>query len=174
MENSESIVLGGGCFWCTEAALKLVPGVIRVEPGYAGGTKDNPTYEEICSGKTGHAEVIKVTFDPKKVTLGGLLEIFFHAHDPTTKDRQGNDRGNEYRSIILFDGKEQEKSAKEAVKRAQKDWKEPIVTQVEKLGKFWPSEDYHKNYYKKNPLQPYCLLVVRPKVEKIREYLAKE
>jgi peptide-methionine (S)-S-oxide reductase len=173
--ESDSIVLGGGCFWCTEAAFKLVPGVIDVKPGYAGGTLKNPTYEDVCTGETGHVEVIKVTFDPSKVSLAKLLDVFFHAHDPTTKDRQGHDAGTQYRSIILYADGKQEAAAEKAVKKEQETWGSvPVVTEVKKLDEFYPAEKYHEDFYKKNPFHPYCLLIVRPKVDKVRKYLESE
>ena len=169
---TETIVLGGGCFWCTEAVIKLLRGVADTEPGYAGGTKENPTYEEVCTGRTGHAEVLKVEYDPKALPLEKLLEVFMEMHDPTSPDRQGPDMGSQYRSIILYGSEAQEKTVAAFLKRVQKDYRKPIVTEVGKLGRFWPAEEYHRDYYKRNPFQPYCLLEIGPKVAKVKKKFA--
>ncbi len=168
-EVFRSIVLGGGCFWCTEAVFKMFKGVVKVTPGYAGGTTKNPTYGQVCSGATGHAEVIKVDYDPKSVSLEKLLEIFFKAHDPTSLNRQGADVGSQYRSIILYSTDAERKAVEAYIKRISGNYEKPIATEVKKLGAFYASEDYHKDYYKNNPFQPYCMLVIRPKVAKIRK-----
>ena len=166
---TESIVLGGGCFWCTEAVFKMFKGVVSATPGYAGGTAKNPTYEQVCTGTTGHAEVIKIEYDPKLAGLEKLLEIFFKAHDPTSVNRQGADLGSQYRSIILYSNETERKAVEAYIKKITGSYKKPISTEVKKLDAFYPSEDYHKDYYKLNPLQPYCMFVIRPKVAKIRK-----
>jgi peptide-methionine (S)-S-oxide reductase len=165
-KKNEIAVFGGGCFWCTEAIYKRVKGVISVTPGYAGGSKENPTYQQVCSGSTGHAEVIKVEFDPEVVSYRDLLEVFWHAHDPTTLNRQGNDIGTQYRSIILYADSEQKEQAQKSLDKAQKSgmFSKPIVTQVEELGDFYPAEDYHHDYFANNPNQPYCRAIISPKV----------
>ena len=160
---------GGGCFWCTEAVFKLFKGVMKVTPGYAGGSTKNPTYKEVCSGKTGHAEVIKIEYNPRIVTLEKLLEIFFKAHDPTSINQQGADSGSQYRSIILYSDATERKAIEEYIRRIAPGYKKQIATEVKKLEAFYESEDYHKDYYKSNPLQPYCMLVIRPKISKIRK-----
>jgi len=166
--KKESIVLGGGCFWCTEAVFKMVPGVLGAEPGYAGGIKKDPTYEEVCSGDTGHAEVVKVDFLAEIVKLDRILDIFFSMHDPTSLNRQGNDEGTQYRSIILYSDEKQKNAVERHIKNIAKDYEKPIVTELKKLEIFYPAEDYHKDYFKKNPAQPYCMLVVSPKVKKMK------
>ncbi|HLI46702.1 MAG TPA: peptide-methionine (S)-S-oxide reductase MsrA [Geobacterales bacterium] len=169
-ENYEIAVLGGGCFWCTEAAFKRIKGVISVEPGYSGGWMENPTYEDVCSDQTGHAEVVKIIFDPKVISYREILKIFFTIHDPTTLNRQGNDVGTQYRSIILYLNDEQKKIAEEEIKEAQKHYKKPIVTELKKFEKFYPAEDYHKDFYDKNPNYPYCIFVIEPKLLKLEKY----
>ena len=172
MKTTDTIVFGGGCFWCTEAVFKMFKGVIETTPGYAGGTKANPTYEEVCTGTTGHAEVLKVDYDASAVSLDVLLEIFFAMHDPTTPNRQGADVGNQYRSIVLYRSKEQKEAVLDYIKKIQKDFDNPIVTEVKRLDAFYPAEKYHKDYFKRNPLQPYCLIVIGPKVSKIKKKFA--
>ncbi len=167
--GTESIVLGGGCFWCTEAVIKMLKGVSSATPGYAGGTAKNPTYEQVCTGSTGHAEVIQVKYDAGKVSLEKILEVFFAAHDPTSVNKQGADTGSQYRSIILYVDEKQRDIVTAYIKKIAKNYEKPIATEVKKLDVFYPSEDYHKDYYKNNPLQPYCLLVIRPKVSKIKK-----
>ncbi len=186
-EMNQTIVFGGGCFWCTEAVFKMLKGVISVEPGYAGGHTENPTYEEICGGGTGHAEVIKIEYDSNVVSLETLLTVFFATHDPTTKDRQGNDVGPQYRSIILCDPAERDQgplsgptkpSQIEIAKKFIEDLNNsnekgaPIVTEVKTLEKFYPAEDYHKNYYQNNKNQSYCQVVINPKLKKVQEKFA--
>jgi peptide-methionine (S)-S-oxide reductase len=163
--------LGGGCFWCIEGALNQLNGVSRVISGYAGGRNDNPTYEDICTGQTGHAEVAQITFDPSVIDYRTLLITFFAIHDPTTQNRQGNDVGTQYRSVIFTHDAEQERVAKQLISdlEAQKVWDAPIVTEVLPLPKFWPAENYHQDYFARNPFQPYCMAVVGPKVQKIRD-----
>lgn len=172
-DTRSSIVLGGGCFWCVEAAFKLLPGVTGVEPGYAGGSVDNPSYEEICTGRTGHAEVVRVDFDPSIVALDRILDLFFEIHDPTTRDRQGADIGPQYRSIILFSAPGQEEAAGRAIARAASGRKASVVTVIEPLGTFWPAEDYHHDFFAKNPFHGYCRAVVAPKVRKAGDFVAR-
>jgi len=166
----EIAVLGGGCFWCTEAVFKRVKGVIKVEPGYSGGWMENPTYEDVCTGETGHAEVVRIIFDPEVISYRELLKIFFTIHDPTTLNRQGSDIGPQYRSIILYLNEEQKKIAEEEIKEAQKIYKKPIVTELKEFKAFYPAEDYHKDFYDKNPYYPYCVFVIEPKLLKLEKY----
>lgn len=166
MAETESIVLGGGCFWCLEAIFQEVPGVASVTSGYAGGETADPDYESVCSGQTGHAEVVRVEFDPAQVSLESLLDRFWQCHDPTTPNRQGADVGTQYRSIILPAGPEQERAARESMRRAGERFAAPIVTEIQPLETFHPAEDYHQNYYRNNPTAPYCLFVIRPKLAK--------
>ncbi len=178
MKNNDVKVatLGGGCFWCLEAVYDEVKGVISVESGYSGGHVENPTYEEVCTGSTGHAEVVQIHYDPKIISFKELLEIFFTIHDPTTLNRQGNDIGTQYRSIILYHDEEQKKIAVETIKafNEAKIWKNPIVTEVVPFKKFYRAEEYHQKYYKRNPNQGYCKFVIEPKVAKFRQkYLDK-
>jgi peptide-methionine (S)-S-oxide reductase len=165
--KTEFLVLGGGCFWCTEASYELLPGVKDVVSGYAGGQRPNPTYKEIGTGRTGHAEVIRIEYDPAQVSLESLLEFFWLVHDPTTMNRQGADVGPQYRSIILYAGDAQREAAERSRVRAQEDFSRPIVTQIEPLTTFWPAEDYHQDYFRKNPTQAYCQAVIAPKVRKL-------
>ncbi len=168
---SSELVLGGGCFWCLEAAFELVPGVSGVESGYAGGSAEDPSYERVSSGLTGHAEVVRVRYDPAQVGLPELLDLFFHIHDPTTEDRQGADVGPQYRSIILYADEAQRAEAERAMARAQAGLDRKIVTEILPLERFWPAEAYHQDYFRKNPSQGYCRVVVRPKVEKAERFL---
>ncbi|MBW7896755.1 MAG: peptide-methionine (S)-S-oxide reductase MsrA [Opitutaceae bacterium] len=170
--KTESLVLGGGCFWCTEAAYELLPGVKKVISGYAGGTQPNPTYEQISTGTTGHAEVIRIEYDPAKITLDRLLEFFWDAHNPTTLNRQGNDIGPQYRSIILYADEAQKAAAENSRTAAQATFRDPIVTEIVPLQKFWPAEAYHQNYFKRNPNQGYCQYVIAPKVKKLTEKIS--
>ena len=169
--KTESLVLGGGCFWCTEAAYELLPGVKKVISGYAGGTQPNPTYEQISTGTTGHAEVIRIEYDPAKITLDRLLEFFWDAHNPTTLNRQGNDIGPQYRSIILYADEAQKAAAENSRTAAQATFRDPIVTEIVPLKKFWPAEDYHQDYFAKNPSQGYCQAVIAPKIRKLERKL---
>lgn len=164
--------LGGGCFWCLEAVFDQVQGVVSVESGYSGGTVRNPTYREVCSGYTGHAEVVQVTFDPTVISYRDLLDIFFDIHDPTTLNRQGADVGTQYRSVIFYHDAEQQAIAEDAIAElaAAKRWPNPIVTQVEPLQAFYVAEDYHQNYYENNKRQPYCRMVIAPKVKKLHKH----
>ena len=166
---TETIVLGAGCFWCTEAVFKLFPGVKSVEPGYAGGHKSNPTYEEVCSGTTGHAEVLKVEYDPKVISLEKILEIFLAMHDPTSMNRQGSDEGEQYRSAIFYTHDADKGRIDSYIEGIKEEYKKPIVTEIRKLSVFYPAESKHKDYFKRNPLQPYCMLVISPKVRKIKK-----
>jgi peptide-methionine (S)-S-oxide reductase len=172
--HMETAVFGGGCFWCLDAQFKLVNGVKSVVSGYAGGTTKNPSYEQVCTETTGHAEVIQVEFDPGVVTYADLLRKFFHAHDPTTLNRQGADVGASYRSIILYSDANQKKVAEEIKNEAQKVWPDPIVTEVAPLQAFYKAEDYHQDYFAKNPTQGYCRAVVAPKVKKFEKMLQEE
>lgn len=171
----EAAVFGGGCFWCTEAVFKMLKGVSSVLPGYAGGAKENPTYEEVSSGKTGHAEVVQVEYDPKLVKYETLLTIFFASHDPTTMNRQGADVGTQYRSVIFYTTEDQKKEAEDFIKELNASSKmgAPIVTAVEPLDKFWVAENYHRDYFAKNPGNPYCEVVINPKLEHIKERFAE-
>jgi len=166
-ENAQTAVLGGGCFWCLEALYYTVKGVHQVESGFAGGEVANPSYKAVVTGKTGHAEVVKITYDPAEVTYAELLEFFWLAHDPTTLNRQGNDVGTQYRSIILPANEAEEKVARESIAAHQSKFKDPIVTEVEQLEVFYPAEDYHQDYFANNPNQPYCAHVIAPKLQKV-------
>lgn len=167
----ETAMLGGGCFWCVEAALIQLKGVESVVSGYSGGRTENPDYKRICAGDTGHAEVVKVIYDPSLIDFRTLLLAFFTAHDPTTLNRQGNDVGTQYRSVIFTHTSEQDAVARSVIEEleAGNHWDAPIVTEVLPATKFWPAEDYHQDYFAKNPMQPYCFAVVAPKVRKLRE-----
>ena len=174
MAQTESIVLGGGCFWCTEAVMKPLKGVERVVSGYANGHVKNPTYREVCSGRTGHNEVVEVTFDPEAVSLHDLLGVFFATHDPTTLNRQGADRGTQYRSGVYYTSDAQREAAEAVIAEVAPSFDDPIVTEVEPLESFYPAEDYHQDYFERNPAQPYCAAVIAPKVAKLRSrYLDK-
>jgi len=167
---------GGGCFWCTEAVFSELRGVEKVEAGYAGGTEPDPTYEQVCSGRTGHAEVVQITFNPRVISYKELLEIFFTVHDPTTVNRQGADVGTQYRSIILYHNDEQKTLAEQAIRETDSTqiWNHPVVTQVRPFVSFYRAEDYHQQYFRQNPNQSYCQYVISPKVAKLRRhYLAK-
>ncbi len=171
MDNNEVAVLGGGCFWCTEAVFQDIEGVIGVDSGYSGGHKENPTYEEVCTGRTGHAEVVKVTFDPSIISYENILEVFFSMHDPTSLNRQGNDIGTQYRSVIFYTSRSQKDAAEKVISDLQMSGahRKPIVTEVEEFKEFYSSEGYHKNYFKNNSDAAYCRLVISPKVEKFRK-----
>ena len=166
--------LGGGCFWCTEAVFQMLPGVKSVVSGYAGGTKPNPTYKEVCTGTTGHAEVIQIEYDPQQISYEKLLHTFWEAHDPTTLNQQGNDHGTQYRSIILYRNEAERAAAEKSKAEAQNNFKSPIVTQIVPLNQFYKAEGYHQDYYRNNSEQPYCRLVIRPKVEKFEKKLKDE
>ena len=171
MAKSEIATLGGGCFWCVEAVFQRVEGVISVKPGYAGGKVKNPTYKQICTGNTGHAEVAKIEFDPSKITYSQILNVFWQSHDPTTLNRQGNDVGTQYRSVIFFHNESQKEIAKKSKVNADKSgyWDNEIVTEVTLLNNYYDAEDYHDNYYNNNPNQPYCLFVIKPKLDKLEK-----
>jgi peptide-methionine (S)-S-oxide reductase len=167
----EVATLGGGCFWCLDAAFRQLDGVEKVESGYAGGHYLNPTYRDVCTGTTGHAEVVQVTFDPAVIAFRDLLGVFFTIHDPTTRDRQGADVGPQYRSIVLYHSPEQHETAKQVIEELNRGrvWDNPIVTELAPITVFYPAERYHQDYYANNPNQPYCQIVVAPKVAKVRK-----
>lgn len=168
--NTQTATLGGGCFWCLEAAFDELDGVLRVESGYAGGHVDNPTYREVCAGTTGHAEVVQVDFDPARISYSDILDVFFTIHDPTTRDRQGADVGPQYRSAIFHHDDDQRATAEAKIAQLEADgvWS-GIVTEVAPLEKFWPAEAYHADYYRRNPDQAYCRVVIAPKLAKLRK-----
>lgn len=167
--KNEFATFGGGCFWCTEAVFELLPGVKAVVSGYAGGEVANPSYEAICTGTTGHAEVIQIEFDPAVVSYKRLVEVFFEAHDPTTLNRQGADEGTQYRSVIFYHDEAQHQAAVEGKVAAQAQFDDPIVTEIGALAKFYPAEKYHQDYFRNNPSQGYCTFVIRPKVTKLKQ-----
>jgi peptide-methionine (S)-S-oxide reductase len=168
---TETATLGGGCFWCVEAVYQRVDGVIDVKPGYAGGHVKNPTYKEICTGNTGHAEVARVEFDPELISYDQILNVFWQAHDPTTVNRQGNDVGIQYRSVIFYHSESQKETAEKSKVEAGKSgyWTEPVVTEITELNNYSEAEDYHNNYYNDNPNQPYCMFVIKPKLDKLEK-----
>ena len=165
----EIAIFGGGCFWCTEAVFEQLRGVTLVMPGYAGGSRPDPTYEDVCTGETGHAEVIRVEFDPTVISYDDLLTVFFAAHDPTTLNRQGNDVGTQYRSIILTTTDEQRKKAEAFIKKLDEGDATKVVTEIKPLEMFYPAEAYHHHYFQNNPDKAYCQLVINPKLQKVRE-----
>ena len=171
-EKIQHIVLGGGCFWCVEAVYKRIKGIVSTRPGYAGGDMDNPDYKSICTGKTGHAEVVELSYDPDIISLDDILTIFWQAHDPTTLNRQGHDSGTQYRSIILYDETFQRTVAEKSLKTLAESglYANPPVTQIIHLEKFWPAEEYHKDYFELNRNQGYCRLVIEPKLKKLDEF----
>ena len=170
-QRTETATLGGGCFWCLEAIYQNVHGVSLVVSGYAGGSVDNPSYQAVCSGTTGHAEVMQITFDPDVISYDNILYIFWRMHDPTTPNRQGADVGTQYRSIIFYHDETQQEIAEHSRKQADASdlWDNAIVTEVVPLTRFYPAEDYHQNYYRNNPRQPYCTMVIDPKVDKFKK-----
>ena len=170
--NKETIVFGGGCFWCTEAVFRELKGVVSVMPGYAGGQTLNPTYESVCSGNTGHAEVSEVQYDSANLSLDDLLTVFFATHDPTTLNRQGNDMGTQYRSIILYTTPGQKDLAEAFISKLNEDGLK-VVTELKPLDKFYPAEEYHRNYFEKNPDQAYCRVVINPKINKLKSEFYK-
>jgi peptide-methionine (S)-S-oxide reductase len=172
MNESQTATLGGGCFWCLEAVYLEMQGVLAVESGYMGGDKPDPTYREVCSGTTGHVEVVQITFDPKQTSYRELLEVFFTIHDPTSRDRQGNDAGPQYRSVIFVHSAGQRAVAEEMIRELNASGTAPIVTEVRPATVFYRAEQYHQNYFRNNPTQPYCSFVVAPKVYKFREKFA--
>jgi peptide-methionine (S)-S-oxide reductase len=173
--SSEVTTVAGGCFWCIEAVFLEVDGVENIISGYTGGTTVNPTYQEVCTNNTGHAEAVQVTFDPTKISYREILEIFFSVHDPTTLNEQGADRGTQYRSAIFYHNEQQKAIAEELIGELNKArlWKKPIVTQIAPLDKFYPAEDYHRAYFSRHPEQAYCQMVISPKVNKFRKQWAK-
>ena len=174
MTTHEKATLGGGCFWCLEAVYQEMEGVVSVESGYMGGHVDNPSYHDVCGGRTGHVEVVQVTFDPEITTYREILEVFFAIHDPTSRDRQGNDSGPQYRSAIFYHDTRQQSVAEELIREleAERIWSRPIVTEVRPATAFYRAEDYHQEYFRNNPQQPYCAFVVAPKVRKFRDKFA--
>jgi peptide-methionine (S)-S-oxide reductase len=171
MSDLQTIVLGGGCFWCTESVYKEVRGVTDVESGYSNGDTERPSYEDVCTGRTGHNEVVKLTYDPGQVSLRQLLEIFFVVHDPTQLNRQGNDVGTQYRSGIYYTTPQQKQEAEELIRSITQDklFGKPVVTEVQPMTNYWPAEEYHQDFFEKNPTQGYCLAVAAPKVAKFRK-----
>ena len=164
---TQSIILGGGCFWCIEAAYRRLNGVVNAESGYAGGHVEHPSYKQVCTGTTGHAEVVRVTYDTDVISLEDVLEFFWRAHDPTTLNRQGADVGPQYRSIVLCSDETQRASVEKSMAAAQERFSDPIVTEIVPAGAFYPAEDYHRDYYEQNSRQGYCRLVIQPKLEKL-------
>ncbi|MEY4487867.1 MAG: hypothetical protein RIQ79_375 [Verrucomicrobiota bacterium] len=167
--NAETLVLGGGCFWCVEAAYELVPGVLAAESGYAGGARANPSYEQVCTGVSGHAEVVKITFDPAKVTRDQLVDFFWDIHNPTTLNRQGNDEGTQYRSVIYYANEAEKAVILASRDRANPAWDGKIVTEISPLPTFYPAEAYHQDYYRNNPSAGYCRVVIKPKIDKLKK-----
>ncbi len=173
MSEPQTATLAGGCFWCLEAAFVALKGVDEVVSGYMGGHVDHPGYDQVCSGETGHAEVVQIRFDPAIIGYRDLLEVFFAIHDPTTPDRQGNDVGSQYRSAIFWHAPDQKAAAEAMIAELSHAYSTPIVTEVTPAGVFWPAEDYHRDYFAKHPQQPYCQFVVAPKVVKVRAKFAE-
>ncbi|MCT3960516.1 peptide-methionine (S)-S-oxide reductase MsrA [Elizabethkingia anophelis] len=177
MENKLAYAtIGGGCFWCVESCFNMLKGVDSVISGYSGGHKANPTYEEVCTGDTGHAEVVQIAYDPAVISYKQLMEVFLFLHDPTQLNRQGNDIGTQYRSVVFYNCEEQKKETEEALKEseAKQQWTGKYVTEVVPFEKFWPAEAYHQGYYKENPNQPYCSAVVGPKIQKFKKYFGEK
>ena len=170
-QNLQVATLGGGCFWCLEAVYLDLRGVVSVVSGYAGGQLPDPTYKEVCTGSTGHAEVVQISFDPQIITFRDLLNVFFTIHDPTTLNRQGADIGSQYRSVVFYHDQDQKQQAEQAINEFSEAglWKDPIVTEVTQMGEFYPAEDYHQDYYANNMSQPYCAAVIAPKLSKFRK-----
>lgn len=166
--NRESILLGGGCFWCVESVFQIVPGVLQVTSGYAGGETKNPTYTQICTGTTGHAEVVKIEYDSDAISLEKILEVFFKTHDPTTLNRQGNDIGTQYRSVIYYKNQMEKDKVENSIKIAQNSFSQKIVTEVSKEPEFYRAEEYHQDYFRKNPGNGYCNYVIPPKLQKVQ------
>jgi peptide-methionine (S)-S-oxide reductase len=175
-ENDQVAIFGGGCFWCLEAVFDRLEGVKSVESGYSGGRVENPTYRQVCGGDTGHVEVVRVTFDPSRITYRDLLDVFFDIHDPTTLNRQGNDEGEQYRSVIYYTSAEQKREAEETLSKlnAEHHFPNPIVTTIEPAEKFYVAESYHQEYYENNRTQPYCMFVISPKVKKLEKHFAEK
>ena len=168
-KKTDRALVGGGCFWCVEAVYQTVPGILSATSGYAGGKVPNPTYEQVCTGRTGHAEVVQIEFDPAKISYEQVIDLFWKAHDPTTLNRQGADVGTQYRSIILYENEAQKAAAEKSKAAAQAQFKNPIVTEIVPLQVFYPAETYHQDFYDKNPDYPYSQAVIAPKLEKLRK-----
>ncbi|MBN9349516.1 MAG: peptide-methionine (S)-S-oxide reductase MsrA [Chitinophagaceae bacterium] len=175
-QEFETATFANGCFWCSEAVFQRLRGVIKVQSGYSGGHVPNPTYEQVCNGDTGHAESLQITFDPKLISYQKLLEVFWTTHDPTSLNRQGNDIGTQYRSVIFYHDENQKRLAAESKEKLNEGgiYDRPIVTAIKPLTNFYPAEDMHDNYYNLHPLQPYCFYVVKPKIEKLKKYFKEE
>lgn len=171
----EQITFGGGCFWCVESCFNMLKGVESGISGYSGGHKDNPTYQEVCTGETGHAEVVQITYHPDLISYEQLMDVFFFLHDPTQLNRQGNDIGTQYRSVIYYKNDAEKAKAEEAIKTSQESgrWEGTYVTELSPFEKFWPAEQYHQGYYNENPTQPYCSAVVGPKIQKFKKYFGE-
>jgi peptide-methionine (S)-S-oxide reductase len=172
MMSHSSLVLGGGCFWCLDAAFRLLPGVTAVTSGYAGGHQDNPTYEEVCAESTGHAEVVKIDYDPARISREQLIEYFWQIHDPTQVGGQGHDHGTQYRSVMYFADAAEQRAEEAAKAAAQTRYQRPITTEVLPLPRFWPAEEYHQDYFNRNPTRGYCAAVIRPKVQHLQRLIA--
>lgn len=174
-QGNEVATLGGGCFWCLEAVFEQIDGVVSVEPGYCGGTTEKPTYRTVCAGSTGHAEVVRIVFDPKRVDYSTLLDVFFTIHDPTTLNRQGHDVGTQYRSVIFYHSPEQKELAENviAVLNTENEWGASLVTEVVPENQFYPAEEYHHRYFDRNPDQAYCQVVIAPKLAKLRKHFRR-
>ena len=168
-ERRETATLGGGCFWCLDAAYREIEGVTEVVSGYSGGRRPNPTYQQVCTGATGHAEVVRVEFDPDVISYAEILDIFWSIHDPTTRDRQGADVGTQYRSVIFYADDNQRRTAEASRDAVQQVWPRPVVTEIAPLEAFYPAEEYHQNYFVRNPSQGYCQVVINPKLKKLRD-----
>lgn len=166
-QSTQTATLGGGCFWCIEAVFKRVPGVTRVTSGYAGGSVANPTYEQVCTGKTGHAEVVQIEFDQEEISYAEILRLFFRAHNPTTLNRQGADVGTQYRSVIFYHDDRQREEAQAAISEAQQKWNDPVVTELASFSAFYRAEEYHQDYFDRNPHAGYCQAVIAPKLRKM-------
>ena len=164
----ETIIIGGGCFWCTEAVFRRVKGIVKVTPGYAGGHTIDPTYQQVCTGATGHAEVVKIEFDPDLISLEEILRLFFETHDPTTPNRQGYDVGTQYRSVILWKDQKQKETSEKVLQKMQAEFSEKIVTETKPLDHFYPAEEYHHNYFECHPENSYCQVVIPPKLNKVK------
>lgn len=175
-DNLKQLTIGGGCFWCVESCFNMLKGVQSVISGYSGGQKKNPTYEEVCTGTTGHAEVVQITYNPAIISYDQLMEIFFFLHDPTQLNRQGNDIGTQYRSVIFYSNNTEKVEAIQAIQKSEASgkWTGKYVTEIAPFEKFWPAEAYHQGYYNSNPNQPYCSAVVSPKIAKFKEYFGKK
>ena len=173
--KTETVIFGGGCFWCTEAVFKELKGVVSVMPGYSGGKTENPTYEQVCNGDTGHIEVIKIEYNPSEVSFEDLLTVFFATHDPTTKDRQGNDIGKQYRSVVFYTSDKQKNIIQKFINdiNSSSGLGKPVITEIRPLDKFYNAENYHKDYFARNPGNPYCQAVINPKLRKVKEKFAK-